>query len=1335
MPVKPANPQLNFYGPRADRVQALYGFHHGNKELTVFNFGPLAHSEGLIFTDIGGTKANVDAATEEFWIDAPIDNRNGSGAIEGRVLNLGQTDATNNEQLYLEVMPLATNVKYERGTILLKFRVNVDSSDLTIQPILNSGGSNSQNYIRVFKRRVAPDESNSTHEIRITKRSHASSDLGAEDISDLIFFVGQGNSNEEAARDFDDNFLPLFHTLIITWGEEGFKGWLDGKTHDKSDEVFGPLTDTRHIVFAPPLDGTNDGGYVINRDSTLGGTDPGLELSAFCQWDVQLIQREVDELIVDHYLSTRPPPDAQFYTTAGPVLGRPTETTATLRFVTKEVDGSEPVYLRVTYSTDRQFSTTSQSQAVPVPSINNNQINLVLGDTGVSDALTPGTEYFYYVEYSSTMDFSINVETFPMGIGRFVTQRDSADESSFSFIIYGDDHIGNDSQKGLDSNSDIEDYFDNAFTGFGVQLVQDAQTNNARTQTGYNQKWFAAWRANYDIYKNQSPDFIIHVGDFWMPDSHNPSGTRPGQIDPSFVTWDSSFENAPIQKLKKAHVWTDGQKLLNKSAAMFYCLGNHEGEAGYLMRGDSGNSIAMQKQSTYVRKLFFPNPTNTTYPEGGEFDTEADWIPTFFTFTNKRDYIFEDRKLNLSEGKFNKSPLENFYAFTWGKYLLVVVLDVFRYTDPGDANGGPTQSPGLGSHTRFTPEWEFGDLQKEWAEEVLRNSNHRWKIVVTHQLAGGEEIAVTTDVKNRFYGRGSGIRLAATDELWLHSIAQKTNVEAIIKGHDHKFAHVLHDTMTYITVPTVGAPTHTDPSSDRGWHFSAIQTSYGTAESLGAIDGSGTPIPKEMIVHYNVMGYIKCDVTKDKLTFTLRQTYGALDPELEKPTFAERWVGPSSSKMVIDSANQVVVSEIPDDVVAAFNVDAVDTNQHPNWWDDYFDTGTRIGNAGLYFEPEEFREYPSDEDYADTSVVLTESSDFSLDDGIISIGHVPRSVYSLSYEIPGHAEGQIASELLDSANIARQPGEIIGQICNFTGLRTIHKATLNMSVTAEDRKTFVIGSEGALSWQAINFQSARHSWVFQPALNWVGGWKTSGTTVRNTLQDQEYLEFLDAVANAPMFQYRLFFDQPGVYDMWGYGYVDGDGIWWGLDGDVRHLQQLTLGLDASGWEQVPRWSKFGNIFIEEGGTHTFEVYLRGLNNTLLDQWYFTKDLKYENTLQKTGFVSPITLSVAPYTTAVRLRSLNNGILDPLDDPIPGGQSITAWLPSKDLAASGKFNYEIRNSMDSSGVNFYHGVSIEFWQLGGSNKDFSAWNFIFTGTEGTVGSAFKSIDFGQNYLLT
>lgn len=327
------------------------------------------------------------------------------------------------------------------------------------------------------------------------------------------------------------------------------------------------------------------------------------------------------------------------------------------------------------------------------------------------------------------------------------------------------------------------------------------------------------------------------------------------------------------------------------------------------------------------------------------------------------------------------------------------------------------------------------------------------------------------------------------------------------------------------------------------------------------------------------------------------------------------------------------------------------------------------------------------------------------------------------------------NNLLNPATPAYVPGTILAQIVNFEGTKTIDKVTLDLVVNPAGRKTIIEGKGQSISFQAANFQSGRDVWTFQPVIPWATGFTSSGTPITNSLQSTIYTDASIAVSYAPSLAYRVYFPEGGAYDLWGYGYTQGDGLFWGLDEDPSDLHRCVLGSELSGWSGVPRWSKFGTIYLEEGGVHTFTVYLSSLDYVLLDQWYFTKNHNLESDLEAIGssaFGTPLPLSECPFVTAVRLRSLNNGELDSLSSPLPESVSITSWQTSQNMVANGKFNFEIRDNSTASGVVFTDGLSIEFWQIGGNQNNFAAWAYVFPDDGSGVGTTKISIDYGQTF---
>ena len=720
-----------------------------------------------------------------------------------------------------------------------------------------------------------------------------------------------------------------WHTIVVTWGERGLKLYLDGAT---------PVAQ----------DATTDGWKIADGETARLGANhvpvtKNTRMAAFGLWDVQLEESEIADLMDDSELPFRPAPSAvtAFATVAGPIVGRMDRASCVMRCTTGPGNGdplvlaSADVGWRVAYGTDRSdLGDPVDSAVVSAATDINTPLDITLQLPG---GPADGQEYFYRAEWTIN---GTDWFPFPGGTGRFHTRRDPLG-GSFSFCIVADPHNANDGDQGKP---------DPLANGFGVELFEDSTSR----------KWYANWRTERDLRINTNPDFILNLG------------------DSPFVGEDTGAGLASLDAAKFARMaaYLNGSHLLSKTAAIYHLIGNHDGEMGFRQNARDGAAMALQQQSTIARKRFLPNPTNSTYPEGGEnegdpnVDDTLEWLPAnaepFASHPGGHAGYLDDYVIDA--GAENASPLENYYAFTWGD-MLVVVLDVLRYTEPGD----PDQAIGTGGEAkRSGPSFTFGPKQMAWLRDVLSKSTARWKIVATHHLPGGENIGVSNGVG--FYGRGSGINLSTAAEKELHQVCREHGVTAIFKGHDHKFCHVIRDGLNYITCPTPGAPSLTNGT---GWNWAEISDSYGTAESEGAelaSGGSGSGRAAGIVHMLNVVGYLEVVVTPTTFTINLRQTEFTreLSGDLtETMRHKGRFVGP----VYIPSADVVTLSERPEDVGYA----ALDSDLTGEWWNNppTDKKGAAVGHYGY------------DESYGGPNVTLSGTGDAAT-----RVAAVPRTLYT-----------------------------------------------------------------------------------------------------------------------------------------------------------------------------------------------------------------------------------------------------------------------------------------------------------------------------------------------------
>lgn len=340
----------------------------------------------------------------------------------------------------------------------------------------------------------------------------------------------------------------------------------------------------------------------------------------------------------------------------------------------------------------------------------------------------------------------------------------------------------------------------------------------------------------------------------------------------------------PAQAVYKYLRYRERMAAVLARTSLYAVLGNHEQEAGYFRRGTAddfgelgnrlGPSQYHQKWATDARLLCVPNPGADTYPEGGEgapgFETAGEW--------------------GAGREPWNDGTaggLQNFYAWTWGDALFVV-LDPFRYTRV-DSPVMPT-----------APEqWTLGATQMRWFERTLARSGARWKFVFCHHVLGG--VLMESGVA---YGRGSAIEAArsGTEQARIHELMQRHGAQFFVYGHDHAFCHSRLGRVHYLCC---ARPTWLS----RWWSKESMLESYGDIR----IQGRDKPWVEAL---YNVLGYTRFYVTPDCVRVTwVRSGYSFRDGRVEidraRRDWGECWMG---FPRAVESPEAVTVDMTPHDV-------------------------------------------------------------------------------------------------------------------------------------------------------------------------------------------------------------------------------------------------------------------------------------------------------------------------------------------------------------------------------------------------------------------------------------
>ena len=247
------------------------------------------------------------------------------------------------------------------------------------------------------------------------------------------------------------------------------------------------------------------------------------------------------------------------------------------------------------------------------------------------------------------------------------------------------------------------------------------------------------------------PDFMLSLGDIFG-DDHEPFTISSGALD----------------SLHK-----DYRPFLGKvchSIPFYVCLGNHEGENDYYYHLNPPNNLCVW--GTQWRKFYYPNPYPNSFYSG-----------------------------NTTIEPFGIGNPENYYAWTWGNALFVV-LDVYR--DQNDSSA----KPGAWS-------WSLGLPQYTWLKNTLESSTATFKFVFAHHIRGQGRGGITNAKLFEWGGYdgqgGTNYNFPNKRPGWakpIHQLFKDNGVNIFFQGHDHVFAHEIMDNVTYQSLPMAADSTY-----------------------------------------------------------------------------------------------------------------------------------------------------------------------------------------------------------------------------------------------------------------------------------------------------------------------------------------------------------------------------------------------------------------------------------------------------------------------------------------------------------------------------------------------
>jgi hypothetical protein len=262
------------------------------------------------------------------------------------------------------------------------------------------------------------------------------------------------------------------------------------------------------------------------------------------------------------------------------------------------------------------------------------------------------------------------------------------------------------------------------------------------------------------------PDFHFALGDTFMTGKY----VKPELSEPQYLA----------QRYYLGH--------LCHSAALYFALGNHDGESG-----NRGSNI----WATTTRKRYLPNP----YPNN------------FFTGND-----YPEREVGLPE---------NYYQFEWGDAQFIV-LDPFRHTTTRNRGGGGNSGNWY---------WTLGEHQYKWLKQSLEQSDAKLRFVFLHHLVGGSDRNQRGGKEAAPFWEWGGKGVSGTDEFarnrpgWgkpIHQMLVDHGASVVFHGHDHMFIKQDLDGIVYQLVPQPGHPrSGTKSAEEYGYISGEVQGSSG----------------------------------------------------------------------------------------------------------------------------------------------------------------------------------------------------------------------------------------------------------------------------------------------------------------------------------------------------------------------------------------------------------------------------------------------------------------------------------------------------------------------------
>jgi hypothetical protein len=255
------------------------------------------------------------------------------------------------------------------------------------------------------------------------------------------------------------------------------------------------------------------------------------------------------------------------------------------------------------------------------------------------------------------------------------------------------------------------------------------------------------------------PDFYLAIGDDFSVDTLK-------TVDPSTVT---------ALYVNQRH-W-----LGRVGAPVFLVNGNHEQAALANLDGTPDN-VAVWAQT--ARNAYYPQPAPDAFYTGDAEPVEHIGL------------------------------LRDYYAFTWGDALFVVIDPYWHSPEAVDNRfGADRASGGGGKGNRDIWNVTLGDAQYRWFRDTLERSAAKHKFVFAHHVNGTGRGGVERATEGEW---GDAAGLAVHRPGWSKTIQQlmaDNGVTVFFQGHDHLFARQELDGVVYQTLPSAADPNEAMPNA------------------------------------------------------------------------------------------------------------------------------------------------------------------------------------------------------------------------------------------------------------------------------------------------------------------------------------------------------------------------------------------------------------------------------------------------------------------------------------------------------------------------------------------